>query len=158
MIAVAAPAGRIRWQGVIRAALTLSVALNLFFIAGAAWVRLHPPGPRPGVLLRLQQVEPELALNRQQRQAFDAYADQMQAGIRQMRGKVRPLVRAVWRAFAEPQVKADDVMRIFAEVRAQHRAFQEQMIRATLALFAQLSPAQRQKFVGLIQRARAARR
>ena len=50
--------------------LVLSLALNLCFIAGALWIRVQGPPLPMSPEQRLQQIEPQLALNPQQKAAF----------------------------------------------------------------------------------------
>jgi len=56
-------------------ALTLSLVLNLCFIAGAAWIHIHGPSSLPMTPggADFSGSERKLALDPQQQQAFDRY-------------------------------------------------------------------------------------
>jgi uncharacterized membrane protein len=144
-------------QHLLRVALALSLVLNLCFIGGAAWTRMHASPRHPGIARRFHQIESRLALDPTQRQAFDRYAVTVESRARMMHQRIAPLIGEAWTDMAKPQTKAADVMRIFDRVRAERRGFEQALTTDTLAFLAQLSPAQRQKFVELVHR-RAARR
>lgn len=150
MTAIIAAARRPERQYLMRTALALSLVLNLCFVGGAVWTRMEAPAPHPGIVERFRQVEAGLALDPQQRQAFDRYTAVIEARIRLMRRHMAPLFGEAWAEMAKRQAKPADVMPIFDRVRAEQHAFDQDLTTATLALFAQLSPAQRQKFVELI--------
>ena len=75
-------------------ALTLSLVLNLCFVAGALWARIQGP-PAPFTIEdRLQRVASELKLDPQQRQNFNRYSETVRAHLQQMREAVEPLMNA----------------------------------------------------------------
>jgi uncharacterized membrane protein len=154
---ITATAHRPARQYLMRVALALSLALNLCFIGGAAWTWMRTPAPRPGIAARFRQIEAGLALDPQQRQAFDRYAATIEGRLRIMRRRIAPLIGEAWSEMAKPQAKPADVMQVFDRAQAERRAFEQDLTTATLAFLARLSPAQRQKFVELVHR-RAARR
>ena len=59
--------------------LALSVALNLFFVGGALWIRLHSPADWGSQERRYQRMAAELDLDAQQRVGFDRYVAAMRA-------------------------------------------------------------------------------
>jgi uncharacterized membrane protein len=128
-------------QHLMRIALALSLVLNLCFIGGALWTRMGAPRPHPDITERFRQIEAGLALDPQQRQAFDLYTAAIEAG---------PLFGEAWAEMAKPQATPADVMQVFDRAQAERRAFEQDLTTATLAFLARLSPAQRQKFVELI--------
>jgi hypothetical protein len=114
--------------------LTLSLALNLCFVAGALWIRFHGPPLPIYPEERLQQIEPELALNPQQKQAFDIYAHTVRVRMQSMRDAIEPLIGNAWSELAKPDADETRVM---------------QLATTTLSFLATLSPEQRAKFVEL---------
>jgi uncharacterized membrane protein len=137
-------------QHLIRLALALSLVLNLCFIAGAVWTRMAAPASHPGIAERLRKIESGLALDPQQRQAFDRYAATVQGRLRVMRRRITPLIGGAFTEMAKPQTKPADVMQMFDRAQAERRAFEQDLTTATLAFLARLSPTQRQEFVALV--------
>jgi uncharacterized membrane protein len=131
-------------QHLLRVALALSLVLNLCFIGGAVWIRMHAPPRHPGIARRFHQIESRLAL--------DHYAASVEGSLRRMHRRIAPLIGEAWTAMAKPQTKAADVMPIFDQVRAARRGFEQDLTTDTLAFLARLSPVQRQKFVALVYR------
>ena len=130
-------------------ALTLSLVLNLCFVAGALWARIQGPPAPFSIEDRLQRVASELKLEPQQRQNFNRYSETVRAHLQQMREAVEPLMNAAWSEIAKPDADEATVMRIFDEAAQSRRGFQREMITTTLSFLAALSPDQRAKFVQL---------
>jgi len=143
----------VRSRGPRRPALVIllvaSVALNLCFMAGAAWIKLHPPAPFPSIEERYRQMAGELDLDTKQRAAFDAYVAAMRARMARMQQQVAPPMNAAWDEIAKPQADSAQVMRLFDEATEKRREFQREATGQTLEFLATLSPAQRSKFVAL---------
>jgi Spy/CpxP family protein refolding chaperone len=135
--------------------LALSAVLNLCFLAGAAWTRVHAPAGGPDLEQRYQQMAAELNLEPQQRARFDSYVAGMRARTENMREQVAPLINAAWEEIAKPQADAAQVMRLFDEAAEKRREFQRETTARTLEFLAILSPAQRSKFVGIAHERRA---
>ena len=130
-------------------ALTLSLVLNLCFVAGALWIRIHGPAPPASPAERLQRVGTELALDPQQRQAFERYSENLRAHMQQMRETVEPLMTAAWAELAKPDADQATAARLFDEAAQARRGLQREMLAPTLTFLATLSPEQRAKFVEL---------
>jgi Spy/CpxP family protein refolding chaperone len=132
-----------------RVILVLSLALNLCFIAGALWIRVQgaplPMSPEQ----RLQQIEPQLALNSQQKAAFAEYARTVRSGMQSMHEAVEPLVANAWSELAKPDAEEAKVMLLFDQAGDQRRGFRRELGTATFTFLAKLSPEQRAKFVEL---------
>lgn len=158
MTAITAAVRRSGRHHLMRIALALSLVLNLCFIGGAVWTRMQAPPPHPGIVERFRQIEAGLALDPQQRQAFDRYTAAIEARLRLMRRHMGPLFGEAWAEMAKPQATPADVMQIFDRTQAERRAFEQDLTAATLAFLARLSPAQRQKFVELTHPHTARRR
>lgn len=131
--------------------LLLSVALNLFFVAGALWIRVHPRTALSFQEQRFHRMARELDLTQQQRVGFDRYVEAMRAHTANMHREVAPLFTAAWAEMSKPQADEAQVMRLFDEAAGKRREFQREAISQTLTFIAILSPAQRAKFLAIAQ-------
>lgn len=131
--------------------LALSVALNLFFVGGALWIRLHPPAALSLLEQRFQRMARTLDLTPTQQDGFDRYVAAMRARTARMHQQLHPLFAAAWEEMAKPQADEAQVMRLFDEAAAKRREFQREATSETLAFMAILSPAQRAKFLAIVQ-------
>ncbi len=129
--------------------LILSLALNLCFIGGALWIRVQGPPLPVSPEQRLQQIEPQLALDSQQKVAFDQYARTVRLRMKSMHEAVEPLVANAWSELAKPDADDAKVMQLFDQAAEQRRAFRRELGTATFKFLAKLSPEQRAKFVEL---------
>jgi Spy/CpxP family protein refolding chaperone len=129
--------------------LVLSLALNLCFIAGALWIRVQGPPLPTSPEERLQQIEPQLALDTQQKSAFDQYAQTVHSRIQSMHEAIEPLVGKAWSELAKSDADDAKIMQLFDQAGEQRRAFRRELGTATFAFLAKLSPEQRAKFVEL---------
>ena len=70
-----------RWPNrrILLALLVVSLVLNVFFVAGVAWTRIHAPPPTGGSERSLQRAPSELGLDDKQRGAFERYLLAMRA-------------------------------------------------------------------------------
>jgi Spy/CpxP family protein refolding chaperone len=98
---------------------------------------------------RLQQIEPQLALDPQQKAAFDQYAQTVRLRMQSMREAVEPLVGNAWSELAKPDADQAKVMQLFEQAGEQRRAFRRELGTATFTFLAKLTPEQRAKFVEL---------
>ena len=129
--------------------LVLSLALNLCFIAGALWIRVQGPPLPMSPEQRLQQIEPQLALNPQQKAAFDEYARTVRSRVQSMHEAIEPQVANAWSELAKPDADEAKVMLLFDQAGDQRRAFRRELGMATFTFLAKLTPEQRTKFVEL---------
>lgn len=136
-------------QHLLWAALLLSLAVNLCFVAGALWARFQGPSMPMSPEQRLQQIEPQLALDPQQKLAFDQYAQTVRSRMRLMHEAIEPLVGSAWSELAKPDADNTKVMQLFDQVGDQRRNFRRELGAATFSFLAKLSPEQRAKFVEL---------
>jgi uncharacterized membrane protein len=130
-------------------ALMLSLALNLCFVAGALWIRIQGPALPASPAERLQRIGAELALDPQQRQAFEQYSQIVRMHMQQMRETVEPLMNAAWSELAKPDADQATAARLFDEAGQARRSLQRELLSPTLAFLATLSSEQRAKFVEL---------
>jgi uncharacterized membrane protein len=147
---VSRPRGRL-----LLSLLALSVALNLFFVGGALWIRLHSPADWGSPEQRYQRMAAELDLDAQQRIGFDRYVAAMRARTDRMREQVAPLVAAAWDEIGKPQADTAQVTRLFDEAAEKRREFQHEATAQTLAFLSVLSPAQREKFIAISRQHRS---
>jgi Spy/CpxP family protein refolding chaperone len=123
--------------------------LNLCFVAGALWTRFQGPNIPASPAERLQRVGAELALDPQQKQAFEHYAETLRTHMQQMRETVEPMMSAAWAELAKPNGDRATAARLFDEAGQARRGLQRELLAPTLAFLATLSPEQRAKFVTL---------
>jgi len=129
--------------------LVLSLALNLCFIAGALWIRVQGPPLPMSPEQRLQQIEPQLALNPQQKAAFDEYARTVRSRVQSMHEAIEPQVADAWSELAKPDADEAKVMLLFDQAGDQRRTIRRELGTATFTFLAKLTPEQRAKFVEL---------
>jgi len=130
--------------------LTLSLALNLFFVAGALWIHFNGP-PVPNAEERLQRIGAQLGLDPHQKEEFEQYTEALRARMQAMRKAVGPLMHNAWAEVAKPDADAAKVVELFDEAGQTRRGFMRELAPVTLSFLAKLSPDQRAKFVELIQ-------
>lgn len=145
-------------RGVLVAVLAVSLALNVLFVAGAAWTRLHGPEGGPGGHAMYRQVVAELDLDPQQRAGFERYVADMHAHSVKMHTEIAPLIAGAWDEFAKPQPDQAQIMRRFDDASRKWREFQQESTAETLRFVALLTPVQREKFVAIVKARRSARR
>jgi uncharacterized membrane protein len=136
-------------RGVLIALLVVSVALNVCFIGGALWTRIHAPPPPLDMAERYNRMRAELDLNPQQRAAFDKYAVAMHDRTQKMHEQIAPLIGDAWEEIAHPQADAAQIMRLFNQASEDRRDYQRDITVQTLSFLATLSPEQRSKFVAI---------
>jgi Spy/CpxP family protein refolding chaperone len=137
------------------ALLIVSAALNLFFIVGAVWTRMHPPDGLAGREQRYRQMAAQLDLAPDQRQGFERYVAAMNARDEKMRQQVAPLIGSAWQEIAKSQPNTGQIMQRFDEASARWREFQREATTQTLDFLSILSPSQRDKFIALVRERRA---
>jgi Spy/CpxP family protein refolding chaperone len=130
--------------------LGVSVVLNLAFIAGAAWIRFHPP-PAPEFAERAERAGRALDLEPAQRAAFREFLQGQRASNQALREKNRPLLHEIRREFTKPTPDDATIDRLLAEVDANRRAVREQNGRAMREFLKTLSPEQRERFLVLLE-------
>ena len=135
-----------------RVLLALSLALNLFFVAGALWIRIHAPAPPISPAQRLEQMAGELSLDPQQKAAFTQYSQTMRERLQSMHQAIRPLIGAAWSELAKPQADENKVMQLLDQAAQTRRHFVSGLTTTTLAFLATLTPEQRTRFVALVHR------
>ncbi|MGH6968695.1 MAG: periplasmic heavy metal sensor [Stellaceae bacterium] len=140
-----------RRRGVV-IALVVSLAINVFFIAGLVGHLVfhfqfgHPP-MEP--IQRFERVSHEMGLSGVQLAAFNG----MIATLRQHRWetfqKNRPIFDRIWDQLAKPQPDDKAVTDLITQADANHVAFQKNATAAMESFLATLSPEQRAQFADL---------
>lgn len=151
----AAADGRSR-RGMLIAVLIVSAVLNVFFVAGAAWTRLHPPAEIAGMEPHYDQMANRLQLDAQQRAGFSKYVAAMRARTDKMREQIDPVINEAWAEVAKPQADVSQIMRLFDDAAEKRRAFQREAAVQTLDFLSILNPAQRATFVEIARERRSA--
>jgi Spy/CpxP family protein refolding chaperone len=131
--------------------LALSLALNVFFVAGALWIRIHGPPPPINAEERLQRIGAQLGLDPQQKAAFDQYSQAVRTRMQLMHQAVDPLIGNAWSEVAKPDADEARVVALFEEAGQTRRSYMRELAPITLSFLATLTPAQRTKFVELIR-------
>jgi uncharacterized membrane protein len=137
--------GRSIRQQILWAVIALSLALNLFFVAGAVWTRFHVPPPLTREV-RFEEMAAALALDPQQRRAFASYSQTIHEQLVETRDLAQPLVRAAWAELSKAQADEARVMRLLDQAAQVRRSHLNQITAATIAFLKRLSPEQRAKF------------
>jgi uncharacterized membrane protein len=129
--------------------LALSLALNLFFVGGAFWVRSEAARAQLAPAERFELVARQLSLDADQRMAFDRFVGALRMRSRHLRESNQPLLEAVWDEIAKP--KPDDALVDHAldEAASNRRAYQIDTSHALRNFLATLSDQQRATFVDL---------
>jgi uncharacterized membrane protein len=147
---LAARGGARRYQ-LLWVLLALSLALNLCFIGGALWIRIHGPLSPMNAEERLERIGAQLALDPRQTQAFEQYDQAVRTRMQEMHKAVDPLIRSAWSEVAKPDADEAKVLQLFDDAGHTRRTFMRELAPITLSFLATLSPEQRAKFVELIQ-------
>jgi Spy/CpxP family protein refolding chaperone len=113
------------------------------------WIRIQGPALPASPAERLQRIGAALALDPQQRQAFERYSETVRTHMQQMRETVEPMMSAAWAELAKPDADQATAARLFDEAGQTRRGLQRELLAPTLAFLATLSPEQRAKFVEL---------
>jgi uncharacterized membrane protein len=138
--------GRQHWWKVL---LAVSLALNLFFIIGALWIRIHAPPPPLTPEARLEQMAGELNLDPQQKQTFARYSQTMRGLLLSMHKTVGPLIAGAWSEMSKPQADETKIMQLFDRAAQQRRTLVHDITTTTLSFLAILSSEQRADFIKL---------
>jgi Spy/CpxP family protein refolding chaperone len=141
----------------LAAILAVSVALNIFVVAGAVWSHLNAPHP-PTASERFHRLGDTLDLTPPQRVAFDNYVAAMIARGDRLRQDVEPMLDDAWVELAKPDADQARVLQLLDNAGDRRRAFQHEAVSATLSLLETLTPDQRAKFIAAERAFRAAQR
>jgi Spy/CpxP family protein refolding chaperone len=131
--------------------LALSLALNLCFVGGALWIRLHGPSFPMNFAERMERIGAQLGLDPQQQEALEQYSQAVRVRMQAMHIAVDPMIANAWSEVAKPDADEAKVVQLFDEAGRTRRGYMRELAPVTLSFLAKLSPGQRAKFVELIQ-------
>ena len=130
--------------------LALSLALNVFFVVGVFWVRMQAHG-QMGPAERVESVAKELALDANQRAAFDRFIRTIRMRARHLREVNQPLIDEAWQEFAKAQPDETAVDKLFEQAADNRRSFQLEAGRALRAFLLVLKDDQRSTFIAMVK-------
>ncbi len=134
----AGPRGRLTWI-----ALALSLTLNIFFLAGLAWMHLHAPPPP---FVRMQHFADPLKLSDSQRQAYNQFLRTLRMRGRFVRESNRPLIDSLWNEIAKPTPDVAAVAKLADQIHGNRESLLREVSTALDAFIKTLTPEQRAQF------------
>lgn len=141
MTALADSGQKAGWRGrLVWVALALSLTLNVCFLAGLAWMRLHAPPPP---FVRMQHFGDSLNLDETQHQAYDQFLRTIRLRGRFVRESNQPLIEDIWSEIAKPTPDASTIAKLADQVNGNRDAFQREVSTALDAFLKTLTPDQR---------------
>jgi Spy/CpxP family protein refolding chaperone len=123
--------------------LALSVALNVFFVGGAIWMKTRAGHGWMRPAERIEAAVKELHLDARQREALQDFLATMRVRAHQLREQNRPLIDAAWMELAKAAPDEAALGRAFDEGTANRRAFQLDTSRALHQFLRSLTDEQR---------------
>jgi uncharacterized membrane protein len=130
----------------VKVALALSLALNLFFIGGLAYSKFVKPTPP---LMRLGQ---ELNLEPDQRKAFQGFVQVVRTKGAALRDSNLALGRQIWDELSQPKPDPQKLTALFTEIANNRRDYQTAIGTALLPFLETLNMEQRQRFIEIGKR------
>ena len=127
--------GRLLWI-----ALALSLTLNIFFLAGLAWMHIHAPA---APIVRLRHFGDSLNLNNDQRQAYEQFLRTLRSRGRFTRESNQPLIQNLWSEIAKPTPDSSAIAKLADQVSSNREAFLREVSGALDAFVKTLTPEQR---------------
>jgi uncharacterized membrane protein len=145
-----AAARRGRWPRfrILTAVLTVSLVLNVLFIAGGVWSRVEAPASRD-LDQRFERIGAQFDFDPRQQAAFNGFIAEMRGRRDQVRRQVVPLYRSAWDAAGKPAMDAPEVARLFEAAFDERLRLNRETTARMIDFLATLSPEQRGRFVAL---------
>jgi uncharacterized membrane protein len=128
--------------------LALSLTLNICFVGGLVWTRMHHP---PGPMERLERLGKALDLSDDQTLAYEQFVRVIRQRGRFVRETNQPLLAKIWNELAKPGVEDAAVTEIGDQIRDNRAAFQKEASAALLAFNKTLTPEQRRRLADIAQ-------
>jgi uncharacterized membrane protein len=133
------------------AALVLSLVLNVFFVGGLVWSRIH--AERPATLVeRFQQVGNEMSFSGGEREHFQQFFQTVRRETQQMRENNRPIMQRIWGELDKEHPDQAAINQLIDQATENRRAYQKDMAAALANFLDTLAPAQRSRFIELTKR------
>jgi uncharacterized membrane protein len=149
---VASPPGRLGWPRLPWIVLVLSLVLNLCFLGGFLWLRLEAAQQAQMTPAeRFAEVSRKLALDPDQRAAFERFVGFLRMRTRHMRETNQPMFGEIWRELGKPKPDDDKIDHDLAEAASNRHAYQLEVSHAMRQFLATLNDQQRASFVELVQ-------
>ncbi|HEV8016096.1 MAG TPA: periplasmic heavy metal sensor [Stellaceae bacterium] len=134
------------WRGrLVWLALALSLTLNVCFLGGLAWMRLHPPPPP---LVRMEHFAGTLNLNDDQHHAFDQFLRTIRVRGRYVRETNQALTDDLWDEIAKPTPDSAAIAKLADQINSNREGFQRDVSAALDVFVKTLSPEQRAQLAG----------
>ena len=129
------------WRGrLVWLALALSLTLNVCFLGGLAWMRLHAPPPP---LLRMQAFGQSLNLTDDQRQAYEQFLRTIRLRGRFVRETNQTLIDNIWNEEAKPTPDDATIAKLGDQINGNREALQREVSTALDGFLKTLTPEQR---------------
>jgi uncharacterized membrane protein len=125
----------------VKVALALSLALNVFFIGGLLYSKFVRPTPPLIALGR------ELDLAPDQRKAFQGFLQVVRSKGTELRENNLKISQQIWDELAQPKPDAQKLTTLFAEYADNRRDYQTAVGTALLPFLETLNAEQRQRFI-----------
>src|SRR5690242_1815237 len=125
--------------------LALSVALNVFFVGGAIWMKTRAGRGWMRPAERVEAAVKDLHLDGRQREALQDFLATLRVRAHQLREKNRPLIDTAWSELVKAEPDEGALGRAFDEGTANRRAFQLDTSRALHEFLRTLTDDQRAK-------------
>jgi uncharacterized membrane protein len=129
------------WRGrLVWLALALSLTLNVCFLGGLAWMRVHAPPPP---LMRMRALGQSLNLNDDQRQAFEQFLRTIRLRGRFVRETNQVLIGNIWTEIAKPTPDDASIAKLDDQVDGNRETLQREVSTALDTFIKTLTPEQR---------------
>jgi Spy/CpxP family protein refolding chaperone len=138
--------GRPQRPRLLAGVLAVSVALNLFFVGGALWTRLHASQPATASE-RFHKLGQSLNLSPPQQAAYDQYVAAILARNNRVRQATEPLLDEAWAEIGKPNPDQIKILQLLDDFSTQRREVMHQTVGATLSFLTTLTPEQKEKFL-----------
>ena len=144
-------------QHIWKALFALSVALNLFFVVGALWIRVHAPAPMASAEDRFEQMAGELGLNAAAKASICALFGNHARAIASnaQGGTAFGCSRLVGGGSSRAPIETK-VMQLLDQAAQERRGYVRDLTTTTLSFLSTLSQQQRDEFIKLGPSAAAA--
>jgi Spy/CpxP family protein refolding chaperone len=139
--------GRLVWI-----ALALSLTLNICFVGGALWLRMHAaPGMLPPAE-RFRQLGEQLDLDKTQQAAFEQFLRTMRQNSHAFRESNEPVSTQIWSELAKPDPEQAAINQLIDKATENRRTYQKETSQALGSFMQSLTPEQRARLGELARR------
>jgi uncharacterized membrane protein len=132
-------------------ALLLSLVLNVFFVGGLVWSRMHAERPTTPAE-RFQHVASEMNFSAAERERFQEFFLTVRRETQQLHESNRPLMQRIWSELDKEHPDSAAISQLIDQATENRHAYQQQMATALAGFLATLTPAERSRFVELAKR------